>query len=136
MTQKERNPNFKPEYLVTQAELRIGFISIERSFIRPSIELFWNSLIAYAKKKILFLEPCENGMLLILENLKNYMIQLKHFCNASDWSNDNLETMQVRADRLHGFIIQIQAQYPNMNGTDDLVETVRVILDKVAQEIS
>ena len=44
--------------------------------------------------------------------------------------------MQVRADRLHGFIIQIQAQYPNMNGTDDLVETVRVILDKVAQEIS
>ena len=64
------------------------------------------------------------------------MIQLKHFCNASDWSNDNLEAMQVRADRLHGFIIQIQAQYPNMNGTDDLVETVRVILDKVAQEIS
>ena len=75
-------------------------------------------------------------MLLILENLQNYIIQLKYFCNASDWSNDNLEAMQVRADRLHGFIIQIQAQYPNVNGTDDLVETVRVILDKVAQEIS
>ena len=36
VTQKDRNPNFKPEYLVTQAELSIGFISIER---------FWNSLI-------------------------------------------------------------------------------------------
>ena len=121
---------------MTQAELSIGFIPIERSFLRPSIELFWNSLIAYAKKKILFLEPCENGMLLILENLKNYMIQLKHFCNASDWSNDNLEAMQVRADRLLGFIIQIQVHYPNVNGIDDLEETVRVILDKVVQETS
>ena len=117
-------------------QLSIGFISIERSFLRPSIELFWNSLIAYAKKKILFLEPCENGMLLILENLKNYMIQLKHFCNASDWSNDDLEAMQVRAERLLGFAIQIQAQYSNVNGTDDLEETVRVISDKVVQEIS
>ena len=53
MTQKERDPNFKTEYFVTQAELSIGFIPIERSFLRPSIELFWNSLIAYAKKKIL-----------------------------------------------------------------------------------
>ena len=53
VTQKEREPIFKPEYLVTQAELSIGFIPIERSFLRPSIELFWNSLIAYAKKKIL-----------------------------------------------------------------------------------
>ena len=121
---------------MTQAELSIGFIPIERSFLRPSIELFWNSLIAYAKKKILFLEPCENGMLLILENLKNYMIQLKHFCNASDWSNDNLEAMQVRAERLLGFITQIQAQYPNVTGIDDLEETVRVILDKAVQEIS
>ena len=64
------------------------------------------------------------------------MIQLKHFCNASDWSNDDLEAMQVRAERLLGFVIQIQAQYPNMNGTDDLEETVRVILDKAVQEIS
>ena len=81
---------------MTQAELSIGFIPIERSFLRPSIELFWNSLIAYAKKKIFFLEPCENGLLLMLENLKNYMIQLKHFCNASDWSNDDLEAMQSK----------------------------------------
>ena len=45
--------------------------------------------------------------------------------------------MQVRAERLLGFIIQIQAQYPNVNGTDDLEETVNwVILDKVVQEIS
>ena len=117
-------------------QLSIGFISIERSFLRPSIELFWNSLIAYAKKKILFLEPCENGMLLILENLKNYMIQLKHFCNASDWSNDDFEAMQVRAGKLPGFAIQIQAQYPNLNGIDDLEETVRDILDKTIQEIS
>ena len=64
------------------------------------------------------------------------MIQLKHFCNASDWSNDDLEAMQVRAERLPGFIIQIQAQYPNVTGIDDLEETVRVILDKVVQEIS
>ena len=64
------------------------------------------------------------------------MIQLKHFCNASDWSNDDLEAMQVRAERLLGFAIQIQAQYPNANGTDDLEETVRVISDKVVQEIS
>ena len=120
---------------MTQAELSIGFIPIERSFLRPSIELFWNSLIAYAKKKNFFLEPCENGLLLMLENLKNYMIQLKHFCNASDWSNDNLEAMQVRAERLLGFIIQMQAQYPNVTSTDDLEEIVRVILDKVVQEI-
>ena len=136
VTQKERDPNFKPEYLVTQAGLSIGFISIERSFLCPSIKLFWNSLIAYATEKIFFLEPCENGLLFILENLKNYMIQLKHFCNASDWSNDNLEAMQVRADRLLGFIIQIQVHYPNVNGIDDLEETVRVILDKVVQETS
>ena len=136
VTQKEREPNFKPEYLVTQAELSIGFIPIERSFLCPSIELFWNSLIAYAKKKIFFLEPCENGLLLMLENLKNYMIQLKHFCNASDWSNDDLEAMQVRAEKLLGFIIQIQAQYLNVTGIGDLSETVRVILDKVVQEIS
>ena len=44
--------------------------------------------------------------------------------------------MQVRAERFLGFIIQIQAQYPNVNGIDDLEETVRVILDKVVQEIS
>ena len=64
------------------------------------------------------------------------MIQLKHFCNASDWSNDDLEAMQVRAERLLGFIVQIQAQYPNVTGIDNLEETVRVILDKVVQEIS
>ena len=75
-------------------------------------------------------------MLLILENLQNYTIQLKYFCNASDWSNDNLEAMQVRAERLLGFITQIQAQYPNATGIDDLQETVRVILDKAVQEIS
>ena len=55
VTQKERDANFKPEYLATQAELSIGFIPIERSFPHPSIELFWNSLIAYAKKNIFFL---------------------------------------------------------------------------------
>ena len=44
--------------------------------------------------------------------------------------------MQVRAERLLGFIIQIQAQYPNVTGIDDLEETIRVILDKVLQEIS
>ena len=38
--------------------------------------------------------------------------------------------------RLPGFIVQIQAQYPNVTGIDDLEETVRVILDKVVQEIS
>ena len=75
-------------------------------------------------------------MLLILENLQNCMIQLKHFCNASDWSNDDLEAMQVRAEKLLGFIIQIQAQYLNVTGIGDLSETVRVILDKVVQEIS
>ena len=64
------------------------------------------------------------------------MIQLKHFCDASDWSNDDLEAMQVRAERLLGFIVQIQAQYPNVTGIDNLEETVRVILDKVVQEIS
>ena len=64
------------------------------------------------------------------------MIQLKHFCNASDWSNDDLEAMQVREERLLGFITQIQAQYPNVTGIDDLQETVRVILDKVVQEMS
>ena len=63
------------------------------------------------------------------------MIQLKHFCNASDWSNDDLEAMQVCAERLLGFIIQMQAQYPNVTSTDDLEETVRVILDKGVQEI-
>ena len=54
VTQKERNPNFKAKYLVTQAELSIGFIPTERSFLRPSMELFFfffsffsNSLIAY-----------------------------------------------------------------------------------------
>ena len=130
------DPNFKPEYLVTQGGLSIGFISIERSFLCPSVELFWNSLIAYAKEKIFFLEPYENGLLFILENLKNYMIQLKHFRNASDWSNDDFEAMQVRAERLLGFMIQIQAQYPNANGIDDLEETVRVILNKVVQETS
>ena len=40
VTQKEREPNFKPEYLVSQAELSIGFIPIEKSFLRPSIEIF------------------------------------------------------------------------------------------------
>ena len=136
VTQKERDPNFKPEYLVAQGGLSIGFISIEISFLCLSVELFWNNLIAYAKEKIFFLEPCENGLLFILENLKNYMIQLKHFCNASDWSNDDFEAMQVRAERLLGFMIQIQAQYPNVNGIDDLEETVRVILNKVVQETS
>ena len=68
--------------------------------------------------------------------MQNYIIQLKYFCNASDWSNDNLEAMQVRAERLLGFITQIQAQYPNATGIDDLQETVRVILDKAVQEIS
>ena len=62
------------------------------------------------------------------------MIQLKHFCN--DWSNDNLEAIQARAERLLGFIIQLQAQYPNVNGTDDSEETVKVILDKEVQGIS
>ena len=75
-------------------------------------------------------------MLLILENLQNCMIQLKHFCYASDWSDDDLEAMQVRAEKLLGFIIQIQAQYLNVTGIGDLSETVRVILDKVVQEIS
>ena len=75
-------------------------------------------------------------MLLILENLKNYTIQLKHFCSASGRSNDNLEVMQIRAERLLGFIIQIQAQHPNVTGIDDLEETVRVILDKAVPEIS
>ena len=64
------------------------------------------------------------------------MIQLKHFCNASDWSNDDLEAIQVHAEMLVGFTIQKQAQYPNVNGTDDLEETVRLILDKVVEEIS
>ena len=64
------------------------------------------------------------------------MIQLKHLCNASDWSNDYLETMQVCAEKLLGFIIQIQTQYTNVNGIDDLQETVRVILDKAVQGIS
>ena len=54
VTQKECNPNLKLEYLVTEAELSTGFISKERSFLRPSIELFWNNLIAYAKKKYSF----------------------------------------------------------------------------------
>ena len=62
------------------------------------------------------------------------MIQLKHFCN--DWSNDNLEAIQARAERLLGFIIQLQAQYPNVNDTDDSEETVKVILDKEVQGIS
>ena len=44
--------------------------------------------------------------------------------------------MQIRAERLLGFIIQIQAQHPNVTGIDDLEETVRVILDKAVQEIS
>ena len=61
------------------------------------------------------------------------MIQLKHFCNMSDWPNDDLKAMQ---ERLLGAIIQIHAKYPNVNGIDDLEETVRVILDKVVQEIS
>ena len=71
----------------------------------------------------------------MLESLKDYTIQLKHFCNASNWSIDDLEAMQVHAERLLGFIIQIQAHYPNVNGIDDLKETVRVILDKVVQEV-
>ena len=54
VTQKEREPNFKPEYLVTHPELSIGFIPMERSFLCPSIELFWNSLITYAKKNYSF----------------------------------------------------------------------------------
>ena len=41
VTQKERNPNFKAKYLVTQAELSIGFTPTERSFLRPSMELFF-----------------------------------------------------------------------------------------------
>ena len=64
------------------------------------------------------------------------MIQLKHFCNASAWSNNNLEATEVRAERLLGFIIQIQAQYSNVNGIDDLEEAVRVILEKVVKGIS
>ena len=44
--------------------------------------------------------------------------------------------MKVRAERLLGLIIQTQAQYPNVTGIDDLEETIRVILDKVLQEIS
>ena len=44
--------------------------------------------------------------------------------------------MKVRAERLLGLIIQTQAQYPNVTGIDDLEETIRVILDKVVQEIS
>ena len=75
-------------------------------------------------------------LLLILENLKNYVIQLKHFCNTSVWSNNNLEVTEVRAERLLGFIIQIQAQYSNVNGIDDLEEAVRVILEKVVKGIS
>ena len=54
VTQKEPEPNFKPEYLVTHPELSIGFIPMERSFLCPSIELFWNSLITYAKKNYSF----------------------------------------------------------------------------------
>ena len=60
-TQSKRNPIFKAKSLVTQAELSIGFIPTERSFLRPSIELFffffpffWNSLIAYVEKKYSF----------------------------------------------------------------------------------
>ena len=33
VTQKKRDPSFKPEYLVTQAELSIGFIPIELFFV-------------------------------------------------------------------------------------------------------
>ena len=44
--------------------------------------------------------------------------------------------MQVHAERVLGFIIQIQAQYSTVNDIDDLEETVRVILDNVVQEIS
>ena len=55
------------------------------------------------------------------------MIQLKHFCNASDWSSDDPEAMQVCAERLLGSIIHIQAQYPHVNGVDDLEGTVREI---------
>ena len=51
----------------------------------------------------------------------------------SDWPNDDLKAMQ---ERLLGAIIQIHAQYPNANGIDDLEETVRVILEKVVQEIA
>ena len=46
------------------------------------------------------------------------------------------EAVKVRAERLLGLIIQTQAQYPNVTGIDDLEETIRVILDKVVQEIS
>ena len=69
---------------MTQAELSIGFIPIERAF--------WNSLIAYAKKKI-----------------------LKYFIALWKWN---------------------AAEYLNVTGIGDLSETVRVILDKVVQEIS
>ena len=44
--------------------------------------------------------------------------------------------MLVHAERVLGFIIQIQAQYSTVNDIDDLEETVRVILDNVVQEIS
>ena len=62
LTQKENDPNFNSKYLVTQTELSIGFVPIERSFLRPLIELFflfissffWDSLIAYVKKIIFF----------------------------------------------------------------------------------
>ena len=40
VTQKESDSNFNSKYLVTQTELSIGFIPTERSFLRPSIELF------------------------------------------------------------------------------------------------
>ena len=43
--------------------------------------------------------------------------------------------MQDRAERLLGFIMQMQAHFPSMNGIDDLEEILRVVLDKVVQGI-
>ena len=43
--------------------------------------------------------------------------------------------MQARAERRLGFIMQMQAHFPNMNGIDDLEEILRVVLDKVVQGI-
>ena len=137
--QKEREPNFKPEYLVTQAELSIGFIPIERSFLCPSIELFWNSLIAYAKKKILkyFIalwkwNAADTWKFAKLYDSTETFLQCVRLVKWRSWSH----AKQVRAEKLLGFIIQIQAQYLNVTGIGDLSETVRVILDKVVQEIS
>ena len=58
------------------------------------------------------------------------------FEKLSDWSNDNLEAMQARAEKFLGFIMQMQEQFPNINSIEDLEEIVRLILDKVVLGIS